>query len=415
MDNSGSDRRPIGDNSPKEEFNIMMVSDSIKEEEGAYAMADQCSEEVRNTLCPTEEFNTVMVSDSIKEEREALPIADPCSEEVKIASCPAEEEFNIVMVSDSIKEEREACPMTDQCSEDVKNTFCLAVTEEEFSTVMVSDSIKEEREACPMAEQCAEEVKYSFCPAEDDGSTGDMPVLDFPDDMDDELTNSQQTLQDVLRTLQTPPSVARRSTDTAAITEHPSTTPIVQPASSNPAEDSDTGTSFERTVVGVQRELAKEVRVGMQNMAASLEGVRLCMMSTAEQAAAMQGRTSILQELQESVKEISTAVRELTQRLQQQIFQHVHKCNIDPPLRADLVAYYSDVAAILKNQQLLLAAVLPLIALQLAATGISDSTSSDTEVCVAPSNPPPPWAEETTHTSEDEDLEPITFTHKGTQ
>ncbi|XP_069058997.1 uncharacterized protein [Pleurodeles waltl] len=104
----------------------MMVSDSIKEEEGAYAMADQCSEEVRNTLCPTEEFNTVMVSDSIKEEREALPIADPCSEEVKIASCPAEEEFNIVMVSDSIKEEREACPMTDQCSEDVKNTFCLA-------------------------------------------------------------------------------------------------------------------------------------------------------------------------------------------------------------------------------------------------------------------------------------------------
>ncbi|XP_069059005.1 uncharacterized protein [Pleurodeles waltl] len=165
MDNSGSDRRPIGDNSPKEEFNIMMVSDSIKEEEGAYAMADQCSEEVRNTLCPTEEFNTVMVSDSIKEEREALPIADPCSEEVKIASCPAEEEFNIVMVSDSIKEEREACPMTDQCSEDVKNTFCLAVTEEEFSTVMVSDSIKEEREACPMAEQCAEEVKYSFCPA----------------------------------------------------------------------------------------------------------------------------------------------------------------------------------------------------------------------------------------------------------
>ncbi|KAJ1105560.1 hypothetical protein NDU88_002965 [Pleurodeles waltl] len=34
---------------------------------------------------------------------------------------------------------------------------------------------------------------------EDDGSPADMPVLDFPDDMDDELTNiSQQTLQDVL-------------------------------------------------------------------------------------------------------------------------------------------------------------------------------------------------------------------------
>ncbi|KAJ1105125.1 hypothetical protein NDU88_002533 [Pleurodeles waltl] len=194
---------------------------------------------------------------------------------------------------------------------------------------------------------------------EDDGSPVDMPVLDLPDDMDDELTNiSQQTLQDVLGTLQTPPSIARRSTNTAAITEDPPTTPIVRHVSSNPAGDSDDiGTSFERTVIGVLWELAKEVRVGMQNMAASLEGVRLCMMSTAEQAAAMQGRTSILQELQQSVKEISTAVRELTQHT----FQCVHKCNIDP-LRVDLSAYHSDVAAILKNQQLLLAAVLPLIA-----------------------------------------------------
>ncbi|XP_069081049.1 uncharacterized protein [Pleurodeles waltl] len=245
---------------------------------------------------------------------------------------------------------------------------------------------------------------------EDYGSPGDMPVLDFPDDIDDELTNiSQQTLQDVLGILQSPPSVARRSTDTAAITEDPPTNPIVRTASSIPADDSDdTGTSFERTVIGVQRELAKEVRVGMQNMEASLEGVRSCMMTTAEQAAAMQRRTSILQELQQSVKEISTAVRKLTQHLQQQTFQCVHECNIDP-LRADLAAYHSDVAAILKNQQLLLAAVLPLIAPQLAGTGISDSTSSSTEVCVAPLNPPPPRAEETTHASEDEDVEQYTF------
>ncbi|KAJ1164333.1 hypothetical protein NDU88_004773 [Pleurodeles waltl] len=39
---------------------------------------------------------------------------------------------------------------------------------------------------------------------EDDGSPADMPVQDYPDDMDDELTNiSQQTLQEVLETLQT--------------------------------------------------------------------------------------------------------------------------------------------------------------------------------------------------------------------
>ncbi|KAJ1202004.1 hypothetical protein NDU88_005808, partial [Pleurodeles waltl] len=50
------------------------------------------------------------------------------------------------------------------------------------------------------------------------------------------------------------------------------------------------------------------VRVGMQTMAASLEGVRSCMMSSADQAAAMQALTSILQELQKTQKEISTAV-----------------------------------------------------------------------------------------------------------
>ncbi|KAJ1172697.1 hypothetical protein NDU88_004541 [Pleurodeles waltl] len=148
-------------------------------------------------------------------------------------------------------------------------------------------------------------------------------------------------------------------------------------------------------------------------MAASLEGVHTCMMSTAEQAAAMQGRTSILQELEKRLKEISTAVRELTQHLQQQSCQRMHECNIEP-LRADLAAY-SDVAAILKIQQLLLAAVLPLIAPQLVATGLSDSTPSNTEVCVAPSQPPPPWARETTHTSEDEDVEQITFARKSTR
>ncbi|KAJ1213918.1 hypothetical protein NDU88_001547 [Pleurodeles waltl] len=68
---------------------------------------------------------------------------------------------------------------------------------------------------------------------EDDGSPAEMPVQEYPADMDDELTNfNQQTLQDVLGTLQTPPSVRRRSSEQAAITEDPPTTPIVRPASS---------------------------------------------------------------------------------------------------------------------------------------------------------------------------------------
>ncbi|KAJ1171726.1 hypothetical protein NDU88_003584 [Pleurodeles waltl] len=144
-----------------------------------------------------------------------------------------------------------------------------------------------------------------------------MPALDYPNDMDDKLTTiRQETLQDVLGTLQTPPSAVRRSTDVPAITEDPATTPIIQPASSNTAEDSDdNGTTFERTVVGVQRELAKEVRVRMQNMAASLEGMRMCMMTFAEQSAAMQVQQSLLQGLQQCVRDFTTAVRELPQHL----------------------------------------------------------------------------------------------------
>ncbi|KAJ1198096.1 hypothetical protein NDU88_001940 [Pleurodeles waltl] len=63
---------------------------------------------------------------------------------------------------------------------------------------------------------------------EDFGSPVDMPDLDFSDDMDDKLTNiSQQTLQNVLGTHKTPPTVTRRSTEEAAITEDPPTTSIV--------------------------------------------------------------------------------------------------------------------------------------------------------------------------------------------
>ncbi|KAJ1092724.1 hypothetical protein NDU88_005834 [Pleurodeles waltl] len=124
----------------------------------------------------------------------------------------------------------------------------------------------------------------------DDGSPVDLSVLDYPDDMDDKLTTiSQETLQDVLGILQTPPPVTRRSTHVADIPEDPPTTPIVRPASSNTVDDSDdTGTTFERTVVGVQMELAKKVRVGMQTMAASLEGMCKCMITSTEQSAAIQ-------------------------------------------------------------------------------------------------------------------------------
>ncbi|XP_069077461.1 uncharacterized protein [Pleurodeles waltl] len=125
---------------------------------------------------------------------------------------------------------------------------------------------------------------------EDDGSPVDLSVLDYPDDLDDHLTTiSQETLQDVLGTLQTPTPVARRSSHVAAIPEDASTTPIEWTASSNTAEDSDdTGTTFERSVVGVQQELAKEVRVRMQTTAASLEVMRMCMMTSTEQSAAIQ-------------------------------------------------------------------------------------------------------------------------------
>ncbi|KAJ1202247.1 hypothetical protein NDU88_006047 [Pleurodeles waltl] len=243
-----------------------------------------------------------------------------------------------------------------------------------------------------------------------------MPDPDFPDDIDDDPINlSPQTLNMVLGSLQTPPSVPRRSPEEAATPVDPPATPNVIPASSNTAEDSDdTGTSFERTVVGVQRELAKEVRVGMQTMAASLERVRSCMIPPADQTAVMQALTSHMQELVETQKQIATAVIQLTEQLRMQASQRVHECNIEP-LRADLAAYHRDVAAILRNQQALLAAVLPFLSPQGLAPGMSASMSSNTEVCVAPSQPTTTRTEEATHTSEEEDVEQITFTRRSTR
>ncbi|KAJ1175843.1 hypothetical protein NDU88_001128 [Pleurodeles waltl] len=78
------------------------------------------------------------------------------------------------------------------------------------------------------AARIPERNRFSTCCAgesftqEDDDSPVDLPVMDYPDDMDDQLTTiSQETLQDVLGTLQIPPPVARRSTHVAAIPEEP--------------------------------------------------------------------------------------------------------------------------------------------------------------------------------------------------
>ncbi|KAJ1198868.1 hypothetical protein NDU88_002707 [Pleurodeles waltl] len=198
---------------------------------------------------------------------------------------------------------------------------------------------------------------------EDDGLPVDLPVLDYPDDLDDQLTAiSQETLQDVLGTLQTPPPVTRRSIIVAAILEDPPTTPKVVPASSNTAEDSDdTGTTFERTVVGVQRELAKEVRVGMQTMAASLERMPMCMMTSAEQTAAKQVTQSLLHGVQQRVRDLTTVVRELPQHLPSQSCCCMHDNKQDSvhwemaSLKAYMDAYHRDVSAIVNYQQLLLA------------------------------------------------------------
>ncbi|KAJ1141788.1 hypothetical protein NDU88_008116 [Pleurodeles waltl] len=254
---------------------------------------------------------------------------------------------------------------------------------------------------------------------EDDGSPVDLPVLDYPDDLDDQLTTiSQETLQDVLGTLQTPPPVARRSIHVAAIPEDPPTIPIVRPAISNTAEDSDdnTATTLERTVVGVQRELAKEdANYG------SLEGMRMCMMKSAEDTAAKQVTQSLLHGIQQCVRDLTTAVREFPQHMPSQSCCCMHDNKQDSmhrelaSLRADMAAYHRDVAAILNNHQHHLAAVMPHVVPQMAADGNLVSTSPTTEVCVAPSNPPPSRAEETTHTSEDEDVEQIIFTHRSTR
>ncbi|KAJ1140580.1 hypothetical protein NDU88_006929 [Pleurodeles waltl] len=158
-------------------------------------------------------------------------------------------------------------------------------------------------------------------------------------------------------------------------------------------------------------------------MAASLEGMRMCMMTSTEQSAVIQLTQSLLQGVQQCVIDLTTAVREMPQHLPSQSCSCMHDNKMDSmhrelaSLREDMAAYHRDVAAILNNQKLLLASVMPYVVPQMAAAGNLESTSPTTEVCVAPSNPPAPPSreEESTPTSEDEDVEQIIFTRRSTR
>ncbi|KAJ1217994.1 hypothetical protein NDU88_005580, partial [Pleurodeles waltl] len=83
--------------------------------------------------------------------------------------------------------------------------------------------------------------------------------------------------------------------------------------------------------------------------------------------------------------DLTTAERELPQHLPSQSCSCMHDIKLDPmhhelaSLRADMAVYHRDVAAILNNQQLLLAAVMPYVVPQMAAAGNLESTSPTTE------------------------------------
>lgn len=76
-----------------------------------------------------------------------------------------------------------------------------------------------------------------------------------------------------------------------------STYPAKQPTgppTATPLDSEDPQITFQWTVVGVQRELADQVRAGMETLAATLEGVHGCRRSSRDNSAAIRGTYSLL-------------------------------------------------------------------------------------------------------------------------
>ncbi|XP_078512718.1 uncharacterized protein LOC144772342 isoform X2 [Lissotriton helveticus] len=104
-----------------------MFSGSIKEEEGAYTIADQTQEEFTNFYTPARQEFSIEMSNSIKEEEGAYPISDQNQEGFKKVYTPDGQEFTIEMISGSIKDEGGAYPMAEQTQEESKNVCTPAV------------------------------------------------------------------------------------------------------------------------------------------------------------------------------------------------------------------------------------------------------------------------------------------------
>ncbi|XP_069059033.1 oocyte zinc finger protein XlCOF6-like isoform X1 [Pleurodeles waltl] len=109
VDVGDSDRSQSDDHSPT----ITMFSSSTEKTQCLSDPLKTDGRESPDLLDTEEEFNIVMVSDNIKEERGPYPMTDPCSEEVKDAFRPAGM-AGITSLSSNFKEEVEACSMDRQ-------------------------------------------------------------------------------------------------------------------------------------------------------------------------------------------------------------------------------------------------------------------------------------------------------------
>ncbi|KAJ1171577.1 hypothetical protein NDU88_003438 [Pleurodeles waltl] len=116
-------------------------------------------------------------------------------------------------------------------------------------------------------------------------------------------------------------------------------------------------------------------------MAASIKGMRTCLVTANEHTAAYQGTHSPLCGFHSCLKDIAAAMREMLQQLPSQTGRSIMEYKLDSiqrevaSLRADTAVCHRDVAANLKNQKFLLAAVMPYAISEMAATGNWDSTS----------------------------------------
>lgn len=221
---------------------------------------------------------------------------------------------------------------------------------------------------------------------------------DTPDfqEMDDNLpTIDHDTLDEILYTLQPPSPPPESDTNVVTASVEAQTSANTASVSTHPTPDSeDTQPQFQRTAVGLQRDLLREVHLAVNSVGGTLQAILRSLNSEPVNLEEEQPNNNQTPGLVQSLANISGKMRRRheqmpTQSGTREVAKHLEQ--IYEILRgmqqkqdtylATMSSYHRDLLAVLSNQQILISALMPNI---LSQGNAIPQTSSGTAVGLTP-------------------------------